>query len=122
MDTMKSFRFAALGLVFALFAAVASAEAPAPVKSGPQAGEELAAPFHPLNVNGSAAGKKHCLYCSNGSAPVAMIFARDTNPQLTRLIKRLDTACAKNSGCKMGSFVVFCNNAEGLEGKLSKLA
>jgi len=122
MDTMKSFRFAALGLAVALFAAVASAEAPTPVKSGPQAGEELAGPFHPLNINGAAKGKKHCLYCSNGAAPVAMIFARDTNPQLTKLIKRLDASCAKNSSCKMASFVVFCSNAEGLEGKLSKLA
>jgi len=121
-DTMKSFRIAALGLTVALFAAVASAESPTSVKSGPQAGEELAGPFHPLNINGKAAGKNNCLYCSNGQAPVAMIFARDTNPQLTKLIKQLDTACTKNTGCKMGSYVVFCSNAEGLETKLQKLA
>jgi hypothetical protein len=30
------------------------------LKSGPQVGEELPGPFHPLNVTGSAAGKKAC--------------------------------------------------------------
>ena len=30
----------------------------AEIKSGPQAGEKLAGPFHPLNVNGESAGKK----------------------------------------------------------------
>ena len=30
------------------------------VKSGPSVGKSLAA-FHPLNVTGSQAGKKHCL-------------------------------------------------------------
>jgi hypothetical protein len=33
----------------------------AEVKSGPQAGEQLPGPFHPLNINGSAAGNKQCL-------------------------------------------------------------
>ncbi len=31
-----------------------------PIKSGPQTGANLS-PFHPLNVTGSQAGKKHCL-------------------------------------------------------------
>jgi len=29
--------------------------------------------------------------------------------------------CAKNSDCKLGSFVVFCSNDEGLETKLKDL-
>jgi hypothetical protein len=119
---MKKYSIVALALALALFAGVASAEKAA-LKSGPQPGEELAGPFHPLNVTGSAAGKKFCLYCSNGEAPVAMIFARETSPELTSLIKKLDACCAKHTDAKMGSFVVFCSSdKEGLEGKLKTMA
>jgi hypothetical protein len=115
-------RIATLGLVAALSATLAFAEDKAAVKSGPQVGEELAGPFHPLNVNGSKAGEKSCLYCSNGSAPVAMVFARETSPELKALVKKLDAACAKNSKCKMGSFVVFCSDETGIEASAKKLA
>jgi len=37
-------------------------DAGGPLKSGPQAGQEVPGPFHPLNVTGSNAGKKACLY------------------------------------------------------------
>jgi len=123
MDTMKSHSIVAPALALVLFAGVAVAEKEkAAVTSGPQVGEDLAGPFHPLNVTGKAAGKKFCLYCSNGSNPVAMVFAREATPELTKLIKKLDGCCAKNTDCKMGSFVVFCSNEEGLETKLKKVA
>ncbi len=102
-----------------LFAAAGFALA-AGIKSGPQKGEELAGPFHPLNVNGEKAGKKHCLYCENGDRPVAMIFARQVTPELTKLIKEIDSATVKNDG-KMGSFVVFLGDSEGLEAQLKKV-
>jgi hypothetical protein len=47
------FTFAAL--------AVAGATAGGALKSGPQVGENLAGPFHPLNCTGKMEGKKHCL-------------------------------------------------------------
>ena len=118
---MKTHSLVALGLALVLFAGVTAAEKAA-VTSGPQAGEELAGPFHPLNVNGSQAGKKACLYCSNGTNPAAMIFARETTPELTTLIKKLDACCAKNKTAKLGSFVVFCSDSEGLESKLKTMA
>jgi len=115
-------RIVTLGLALALSVTVAFAAEKAAVKSGPQVGEKLAGPFHPLNVNGESAGEKACLYCSNGSAPVAMIFARESTPELKALIKKLDAACAKNSDAKMGSFVVFCSKADGIEDSAKKLA
>jgi len=118
---MKTFRIVALGLAVALLAFAGTAFADT-VKSGPQVGEELTTPFHPLNVNGKAAGKKHCLYCENGNAPVAMVFAREVSPGLTDLIKQLDQACERNRSSKMGSFVVFLNDDEGLNARLKKLA
>jgi hypothetical protein len=109
----------AAGLTFVLFAAVQAAE---PVKSGPQAGEQLAGPFHPLNINGEKAGQKNCLYCQNGLAPVAMVFARDVDKPLVQLIKKLDDAAVKNKNYSMGSFVVFCSDDKDLEAKLKALA
>src|SRR5436190_1890321 len=77
-----------------------------PVKSGPQVGEKVPGPFHPLNVTGAYAGQKHCLYCECGPAPVAMIFAREVSPGLTKLIKKIDAETAANKKAAMGSFVV----------------
>src|SRR5438552_5319610 len=51
-----------------------------------------------------------------------MIFAREISDPLTSLVKKIDEATAKNKGCRMGSFVVFCSDEEGLEGKLKDLA
>ncbi|HEY7311509.1 MAG TPA: hypothetical protein VH643_19255 [Gemmataceae bacterium] len=51
-----------------------------------------------------------------------MIFAREINDGLTSLVKKIDEATDKNSDCRMGSFVVFCSDDEGLEKKLKSLA
>jgi hypothetical protein len=108
--------------LLALGLSVATAVAADKLKSGTQEGEKLAGPFHPLNVTGDKAGEKNCLYCSNGSNPVAMIFARNVSPTLTKLIKKIDACTAKNGGCSMGSFVVFLNDSEGLDKELKGLA
>jgi len=118
---MKLHRMVSFSLAFAMVAGTVGAAGSA-VKSGPQVGEELAGPFHPLNCNGKAAGKKHCLYCENGNAPVAMIFAREPSANLTKLIKKLDQACLKNKGASLASFVVFLSDEEGLGAKLKKIA
>jgi hypothetical protein len=60
------------------------------VKSGPQVGENARPkPFFPLNLNGPTPDKKECLVCRNGNNPVAMVFARDTSPELVALISKL---------------------------------
>lgn|SRR5579859_1447836 len=51
-----------------------------------------------------------------------MIFAREINDGLTSLVKKIDEATAKYSDCRMGSFVVFCSDQEGLEKQLKDLA
>jgi hypothetical protein len=92
------------------------------LKSGPQVGEQVPGPFHPLNCNGVKAGQKNCLYCEHGTSPVAMIFAREVTPQVTKLIKQIDAATTKNRQVRMGSFVVFLSDKEGLEPQLKSLA
>jgi hypothetical protein len=93
-----------------------------PLKSGPQVGEKVPGPFEPLNINGDNAGKKFCQFCANGSNPVAMVFARDCNPAVKKLIKEIDAATAKNEDAKMGSFFVFLSDDEALETKLKDIA
>ena len=92
------------------------------LKSGPQVDEKVPGPFHPLNCTGENAGEKVCLFCKNGENPVAMIFARQTSPALTKLIKKMDEATVKNKDASMGSFVVFLNDSEKLKDELKKLA
>jgi len=51
-----------------------------------------------------------------------MIFAREISDNLTSLVKKLDDAAIKNKSARMGGFVVFCSDDEGLEKKLKELA
>jgi hypothetical protein len=111
---------ALLGL--AVLVAQAMAEEKDSLKSGPQVGESIPGPFHPLNCNGAKAGEKHCLVCQNGPNPVAMVFARQVSEPLTKLIKKLDEATARNGDKQMGSFVVFLSDDESLQSKLKELA
>jgi hypothetical protein len=110
----------AAGLMLAVFAGtVIAADA---VKSGPQAGQKVPGVFEPLNTNnGEYTGKKNCLYCQFGQAPVVMVFAREVNPTVTKLIKKLDATTAANKATEMGSCVVFCSDAKDLEKKLQTL-
>ena len=117
---MKMHRIVGLSLSCALFAgAVFAAEA---LKSGPQVNEEVPGPFHPVNVTGAKAGERNCLYCQNGSNPVAMIFARESSTEVAKLIKKVDDCTAKHGDCKMGSFVVFLSDKEGLDKELKAMA
>ncbi|HEV3256348.1 MAG TPA: hypothetical protein VG013_05655 [Gemmataceae bacterium] len=118
---MKMLRIAA-GSSLGLALVVGSVLAAGSLKSGPQVGDEVPGPFHPLNVTGPDAGEKVCLYCKNGAHPVAMVFARECNPTVARLIKQIDKATAKHSDAKMGSFVVFLNDDEKMPKKIKKLA
>jgi hypothetical protein len=94
-------------------ALVAGFAAAAEIKSGPQPGEKIPGPFTPLNVTGEDAGKKQCLVCKNGAHPVVMVFARCAEcPQTQKLIKAVDAATAKHTGCEMGSFVVLLTDDE----------
>ncbi len=95
----------------------------ADLKSGPQAGEKVPGPFHPLNVNGEYAGKKNCLYCSAGDDPTVAIFARTADDAaLQKLIAELDVVTEKHAKADLNSFVVFCSSEDKLEPKLKEIA
>ena len=92
------------------------------VKSGPQVGEKVPGPFPPLNVTGPDAGKKSCQYCKNGARPVAVIFARQFTPAVAQLVKKIDAATAANKERSLGSYVVVCSDAAGLDQQLQGIA
>jgi hypothetical protein len=107
--------------VFALVAvaAIAGLAVAAELKSGPQEGDKLPGPFHPLNCNGENAGKKACLYCKHGDSPVAMVFARNVDDaSVQKLVKKLEEAVAANAKAEMGSYVVFLSDDDKLSDKL----
>lgn len=114
----RMFAVAVLGSALLLTGAIAGGT----LKSGPQNGQDVPGPFHPLNVTGEKAGQKNCLYCSNGANPVAVVFAREATPAVAKLLKQLDEATAKNSKAEMGSYAVFCSDKDGLDKQLEKLA
>src|SRR5262245_66444418 len=72
-------------------------------KSGPQVGETVPGPFHPLNVTGEKAGEKACLYCQNGGNPVAMIFARECRAEVEAGMKQVGGWTVKDEHDKEGS-------------------
>jgi len=110
-------------LAAAIVASLGTVVFAADLKSGPQAGDKVPGPFHPLNINGEYAGKKACLYCEAGDDPTVAIFARSTdNPALHKLLAALDEATVKNAKADMHSFAVFCSTEEKLEPKLKELA
>lgn len=118
------FRYGLSVLVLSITLVVAGAQTGTALKSGPQVGADVTecGPFHPLNVTGANAGKKACLFCSNGANPVAVIFARESSPMLAKLLKQLDQATVKNAKADMGSYAVFCSDKDGLDKQLTKLA
>jgi hypothetical protein len=51
-----------------------------------------------------------------------MIFAREVTGPLTSLVKKIDAETVKNSNKKMGSFIVFLSDKEGLDKELKDFA
>jgi|SRR5581483_8752614 len=51
-----------------------------------------------------------------------MVFAKETTPALTGLVKKLDAAVAQHKSDKLCSFLVVCNDDKDLEDNLKKLA
>ena len=95
----------------------------ADLRSGPQTGEMVPGPFHPLNINGEDAGKKACLYCKAGDSPVVAIFARSADDAaLKKLITTVEQATAKNAKAELNAFVVFCSNNDKLPAQLKSFA
>lgn len=108
-----------IGLALFAFVLPLSGAEPAPEL---KAGDRIPGLFNPLVVTGSDAGQKRALVAKHGDSPAVLIFARQVSDPLTGLVRKLDESVVKNRDHRLGSFVVFLSNEEGLEGKLQELA
>jgi hypothetical protein len=82
-------------------------------KSGPQPGDSIPGPFHPVNANGAYAGDPHCLVCEYGLRPVVAVFVREAgevSKPLTTLLQKLDEAAAKHRDVGLAAFAVFLSD------------
>lgn len=90
--------------------------------SGPQVGDKVPGPFKPLCVTGPDAGQAVCQYCKNGARPVAVLFAKEMTPALAQLIKKIDTVAGMSKDSGLGSYVVVCTDAAGVDRQLAAVA
>jgi hypothetical protein len=111
-----------LGIVLTMVLTFPESSHADPIQSGPQVGEKVPGPFSPLNITGANAGAKYCQYCKNGSRPVVAVFAREVSPAVIRLLKTIDGATGRNRDKGLGSYIVFCSDAEGIGRKLQEVA
>jgi hypothetical protein len=106
----------AFAIAVTLVLVVGTGYAAEDLKSGPQAGERIPGPFHPLNVfnaeKATANGQKNCLVCQHGPNPVAMIFVREITPAVEALCQKLDAEVGKNKDARMGAFIVVLTDDE----------
>jgi hypothetical protein len=80
------------------------------LKSGPEIGSEVSS-FYVRAVTGPLAGKSVCYVCRNGDRPVVMIFLRDLNADVSRLLKQLDTTVNRHRADGLRCFVVLLGEA-----------
>ncbi len=92
------------------------------IPSGPQVGERVPGPFKVLNVTGPEAGQTSCQYCNHGTRPVAVIFTKVITPEIAQLVKKIDTLTRVNKDAGLGSFIVVCTDAAGMDQQLRAVA
>jgi hypothetical protein len=99
------------------------AEAPPP--PGYRVGDSLRLFVHEYRVTGpgvSEPGEGCYLVCTYSTRPVVMVYAREINPPLIRLIKKLDEATRNHKDERLGSYVVLFCDSQDHEKKLKALA
>lgn len=112
-------------LLFSSFVAISLASlvsAAEPLKSGPQVGDKLPGQFDPFNVTGPNAGEELCLYCKFGNDPSVMIFAKESNDALAKLMKSLDELNVKYKKADLGTCAIFCDKGTAQRPTLKALA
>ncbi len=87
----------------------------APARSGLKAGDYLPGPFQVQALSGEHKGRYHCLVCDFELHPSALIFAREPDPEVGKLAKKLDEAIARDANADLRGGVVFLANPQNLK-------
>ncbi len=99
-------------VVAMVFSSVAVAE---DVKSGLKVGESIGA-FYVTKCAGAeddkvAAGEELCYRCKNGARPQVIVFTRNADEKLVKLVKQLDSQVQKNEDAQLRAFVNVLNDS-----------
>lgn len=57
--------------------------------------------------DGVKCGQELCYRCRYGSRPMVMVFARETTPELVKLVKEIDSAIAEDNESQLRGLVTF---------------
>jgi hypothetical protein len=116
-----------LGWLIAVVAVSASIgfaadDAATEVRSGLPVGEIVPA-FNVRDITGPQKGKTLCYRCRYGNAPTIAVFAREIEPSLQTLIKRIDDRQQAHAERGLKSFVIFIHDdPDAIEPEIEKLA
>ena len=111
----------------ALVACAATTTFAAELQSGLAVGESVPA-FYVVKAAGAVddgveTGDELCYRCRYGNRPVVMVFSRNADEQLGKMVKALDEIVAQNSGQQMRAFVnLLGDNRDDLEASAKHLA
>lgn len=112
-----------LAVIFACTASFAVAADSTGLEKGDQVGA-----FYVTKVTGDAddgvsEGEKLCYRCKYGSRPMVMIFTRESDGKLQRLVKQLDKAITENEDSQLRGFVtVLGSDSEKASQQASEMA
>jgi hypothetical protein len=122
---MDKSMFAAALTIAALSAPLCAAPAPrraAPLQPAYQVGESLQLYFWEHRVTGRDPGEGASLVCTYSTRPVVMVYTRQINEPVARLIKKLDRATAGHQQQRLGSYVVLLCESVDRQKELKALA
>lgn len=93
-----------------LIGQIGAEETPLPSLSGPDIGTEVTT-FYVRAVTGPHSGKSICYVCRNGNRPVVMVLLRELGPDVTRLLKQLNSTVDRHRADGLRCFVVLLGAA-----------
>lgn len=96
-----------------------------PLQPGYKVGDRVELWFHEYRVSGPGVdkpGEGLYLGCTYSSRPVVMVYTRDINAPVIRLIKKLDEATATQKKERLGSYTVLLCDPLDREKELAALA
>jgi hypothetical protein len=113
-----------VALALSLFAGPSLARDP--LEPGYKVGDQLVHQVCEYVVTGRDAGQDVSLVCRYAKRPVVMVFAREIDAPVTRLLKKLDRATGNHENdalqTRLGSYLVLVCDAKDREAELKALA
>lgn len=79
-----------------------------PCISGPNTGQKPG-PYSAIVAVGAERGQPHCFICDTAERPAVVVFARNLDDSLAKLVAGMDKALADNKKAELRGWVTFLN-------------